>query len=611
MADEHPYTIVVAIGEPEHWAPLVALAEPLALAREGRVLPLYVGRTPEPPTWLEMMPRDETVVAQPVVVAATDVGTAIVRYTREVEADLLMVLWSGELSRGRYLLGKTLDPILQYGAYDVAVLRLGSVKPKAFAESVPKTTRVLVPTGGGPNATMAVDMALDMCPKARVTALRVAGRTLNPTGISAQWEALRTTIAELPEQTRIRPHVELANSVTEGILREADQDYDFVMIGATRESLVDRLLFGNLPQRLSDQIEQPLLIVRKRDPFAQHALRQARWRLLQALPQLTMQERISTYQAVRRNARTDPDFYVMMILATAIAALGLLLDSSAVIIGAMIIAPLMSALLGLSLGVVQGDFWLVRLSLRTLVLGIVLALGVSVLVALIVPQRQTTAEMWSRSSPTLLDLAVALASGGAAAYASCRKDVASALAGVAIAVALLPPLATVGLGLVGASREVALGAGLLFLTNLVAIVSAAGLFFFLMGFHPESDQESRERTFRGGLWGTLTLLVAVTAVLATLTVNALQQSRFERAVTTALEQELVYLGEEVTMQDWRTVTRHADGISIEVELQSTADLDPAEAKRMEEALEANLGEPVDLAVIITRVQRMEASWAAD
>jgi len=189
--------------------------------------------------------------------------------------------------------------------------------------------------------------------------------------------------------------------------------------------------------------------------------------------------------------------------------------------------------------------------------------------------------------------------------------VASALAGVAIAVALLPPLATVGLGLVGASREVALGAGLLFLTNLVAIVSAAGLFFFLMGFHPESDQESRERTFRGGLWGTLTLLVAVTAVLATLTVNALQQSRFERAVTTALEQELVYLGEEVTMQDWRTVTRHADGISIEVELQSTADLDPAEAKRMEEALEANLGEPVDLAVIITRVQRMEASWAAD
>jgi len=138
---------------------------------------------------------------------------------------------------------------------------------------------------------------------------------------------------------------------------------------------VDRLLFGNLPQRLSEQIEQPLIIVRRRDPFAQHALRQARWRLLQTLPQLTMQERIGIYQTVRRGARTDADFYVMMILATAIAALGLLLNSSAVIIGAMIIAPLMSALLGLSLGVVQGDFWLVRVSLRTLLLGIVLSLG--------------------------------------------------------------------------------------------------------------------------------------------------------------------------------------------------------------------------------------------
>ena len=611
MADEHPYTVVVAIGEPDHWAPLVALARPLAQAREGRVLPLYVGRTAEPPTWLEIMPRDESVVAQPVIVAAGDVGAAIVRYTREVEADLLIVLWSGELSRGRYLLGKTLDPILQYGAYDVAVLRLGTTKPKAFAESVGAATRVLVPTGGGPNATMAVDMALDMCPQARVTALRVAGRTLNPTGISAQWATLRAAIEELPEQTRIRPHVELANSVTEGILREADQGYDLVMIGATRESLVDRLLFGNLPQQLSEQIEQPLLIVRKRDPFAQHALRQARWRLLQALPQLTMQERIGTYQAVRRNARTDPDFYVMMVLATAIAALGLLLNSSAVIIGAMIIAPLMSSLLGLSLGVVQGDLWLVRLSFRTLLLGIVMALGVSVLVALIVPQRQITAEMWGRSSPTLLDLAVALASGAAAAYASCRKDVANALAGVAIAVALLPPLATVGLGLVAGSREVALGSGLLFLTNLVAIVSAAGLFFFLMGFHPESDHGSRERTFRGGLWGTLTLLVAVTAVLATLTVNALQQNRFERAVSRALEQELAVLGEDVTLQGWRTVSRRSDGVSIEVELQSTADLDAAEAQRMEEALAANLGEAVDLALIITRVQRMEASWAGD
>jgi len=495
MAEARPYTIVLAIGEPDHWLPLMALAEPLARARNGRVLPLYVGRTPEPPPWLEMMPRDENVVAQPVVVASNEVGQAIIRYTHEVEADLLMVLWSGELSRGRYLLGRTLDPIIQFGACDVAVLRLGATKPQAFAERIQHARRVLVPIGGGPNAIMAVDIALDMCPEARITALRVASRTLNPTGISAQWEALRGAIGDIEEQTRVRPHVELANSVTEGILREANQGYEMVLIGATRESLVDRLLFGNLPQRLSGQIKQPLIIVRRRDPFAQHALRKARWRLLQALPQLTLQERVSIYQTVRRGARTNPDFYVMMALASAIAALGLLLNSSAVVIGAMIIAPLMSALLGLALGVVQGDLWLLRVSIRTLSLGIVLSLGVSALLAVIVPQREVTAEMIGRSSPTLLDLAVALASGAAAAYASSRRNVANALAGVAIAVAVLPPLATVGLGFVLGAQEVALGAGLLFLTNLVAIVSAAGLFFFLMGFHPDASQKSRERTF--------------------------------------------------------------------------------------------------------------------
>ncbi|MGC9359569.1 MAG: DUF389 domain-containing protein [Anaerolineae bacterium] len=611
MADTKPYTIVLAIGEPDHWLPLTALAEPLARARNGRVLPLYVGRTAEPPSWLEMMPRDEDVVAQPVVVAATEVGQAVIRYTREVEADLLMVLWSGELSRGRYLLGRTLDPIIQFGACDVAVLRLGGAKPQAFAESVAHARRVLVPTGGGPNATMAVDIALDMCPEARVTALRVASKTLNPTGISAQWEALRLIIEGIDDQTRVRPHVELANSVTEGILREANQGYEMVLIGATRESLVDRLLFGNLPQRLSEQIKQPLIIVRRRDPFAQHALRQARWRLLQALPQLTMQERISIYQTVRRGARTDADFYVMMVLATAIAALGLLLNSSAVIIGAMIIAPLMSALLGLSLGVVQGDFWLVRVSIRTLLLGIVLSLGVSILLAVIVPQRKVTAEMIGRSSPTLLDLAVALASGAAAAYASSRRDVANALAGVAIAVALLPPLATVGLAFVIGAQVVALGAGLLFLTNLVAIVSAAGLFFFLMGFHPDVGEKDRERTFRSGLWGTLSLLIAITAILATLTVDAVQQSRFDHAVEATLEREIELLGQDVALEGWRTVGRRGSTVAIEVELQSAADLTSEEAQQVEDALAASLDQPVDLALIITRVQRLDAGAGND
>jgi len=617
----NPYTILAAIGGPDQLAVLLAIALPLARARQGRVIPLYVGAGNGPPTWLSIAPEtQQDVVDEPIVISSRDVSGRILAVARELRPDLLLLHWKGHPSRGRYLLGRTLDPVILYAPCDVAVVRV-SEKPSSFAERMRGLRRVLVPSGGGPNASLALGLGLDLGPDVEVTALRVAMRSLGPTGISAEWDLLRRATQPWADNERLQPRVALASGVAEGILRETHQGYDLALIGATRESLVDRLLFGNLPQQLAIEAPLPLIIVRRHDPTAVGALRRARWRLVNLLPQLTPDERLSVYRQVRHNARTNKDYYVMMTLAATIASLGMLLDSPAVIIGAMLMAPMMSALLGIGLGVVQGDAWLLRLAMRTVILGATLVMLVSALVGLAMPGSTITGAMLARGNPTLLDLAVALISGAAAAYALGRRDVASALPGVAIAVALVPPLATVGLAAVSGATRVALGASLLFLTNLVAIASAAGVVFLWMGFHPgiaksptTTAEQIRARTFRGGLVGTAVLLVCVAAVLGLLTANSIRRAVFRSSVQRALEEQIAAMGGQVALSEWRIVGERRDAIQVanigrhlrlEVSVQATRDISYDEVVALQERVALQLQRTVSLALTVVPTTRLD------
>jgi uncharacterized hydrophobic protein (TIGR00271 family) len=178
-------------------------------------------------------------------------------------------------------------------------------------------------------------------------------------------------------------------------------------------------------------------------------------------------------------------FWVLLVLSTTIATLAILADSTAVVIGAMLVAPLMTPILGVSAGIVNG--WMSRVSraFMTVAGGV----GVSILTAWIVaswaPQIvpiATNSQIISRTSPTLLDMMIAVAAGAAGAYATVDKRVSSSITGVAIAVALVPPLGVVGVTLTGGLYVDALGAFVLFLTNLVSIILAASLVFVLTGF---------------------------------------------------------------------------------------------------------------------------------
>jgi uncharacterized hydrophobic protein (TIGR00271 family) len=194
-------------------------------------------------------------------------------------------------------------------------------------------------------------------------------------------------------------------------------------------------------------------------------------------------------------------FYVLLAFAVVISTFGLLANSAAIVIGGMIIAPLMHPIMSLAFSIVVAERILFIRSLLTLVTGVGLVVGVAYLSVEILGLRLVGSEILDRTRPTLLDLGVALAAGGAGAFAYTRRGIFSAIAGVAIAVALVPPLAVAGIGLAlgregstdstlsfaeiglhSGAADVSVGALMLFVTNLTGILIIAAIVFVSNGY---------------------------------------------------------------------------------------------------------------------------------
>ncbi len=193
---------------------------------------------------------------------------------------------------------------------------------------------------------------------------------------------------------------------------------------------------------------------------------------------------LNVYQVLSDGARPTIEYYILIVLSCLIATTGLLQGSAATIIGAMIVAPLMTPILAFSLGVVWGDADIIKTSLASLVRGIILAVLISACLAYVVPMPSYSSEILSRTKPSLFDVIVALTSGIVGAYGNANKKISNTLVGIAIAVALMPPLCTVGIGIGTFNREVAAGALVLFAINLVSISLAGAVVFWAMKIHP-------------------------------------------------------------------------------------------------------------------------------
>jgi len=198
----------------------------------------------------------------------------------------------------------------------------------------------------------------------------------------------------------------------------------------------------------------------------------------------TKEQYASLFTNLREESRLNSTFMTLLILATMIATFGLFINSSSVIIGAMLLAPLMQPIVSLSMGVLRQDTTLQINGAKTILIGVIAVLVTAALIAIFTPIERLTTEMAGRLSPTILDLFVAIVSGAAAAYAKSNEKILGSLAGVAIAVALVPPIAVAGIGLGWGDWHMFSTAFLLFITNLVGIVLAAALTFTVLGFSP-------------------------------------------------------------------------------------------------------------------------------
>ena len=205
----------------------------------------------------------------------------------------------------------------------------------------------------------------------------------------------------------------------------------------------------------------------------------------------TKTARETLYEEAEESARLDLDYLVLVALSTIVAAIGLVTDNVAVVIGAMVIAPLLGPNLALSLGTSLGDVALIRKSVQKLAAGIVLAVALSALIGAVLPVDLASPELMTRTDAGLDSVALALASGAAAAL-SMTTGLPAILVGVMVAVALLPPATTLGLMLGGGDLELAVGAGLLLAVNVVSVNLASKLVFLLKGIRPRGWREKKK-----------------------------------------------------------------------------------------------------------------------
>lgn len=391
--------------------------------------------------------------------------------------------------------------VMEHAACDAMLIR-------ATGNSGQRCGQVLIPAAGGPHAPVALGLA---------QGLTRAGAEVHPLFVEPEGgdddearevgrRRLSKVLAEVgvdESEAQIKPRVELGDNPTKVIGSCAQDGYDLVLVGASNHGFIQRLFFKTLPEELLAGDGSVAMAVVRRGTLLRERL--GVWLgdfLERYAPRLSRDDRLALYRSLEVGSRFDKegtDFLTLIALSTGIASLGLIQNSPAVVIGAMLVAPLMTPMVGAGLALVQDNVVVAKQAARSILYGFLTALFIGILMGLcagwVMPEGQLTSELLARGGPNALDLGVALLSGLAAAYAIARPNLSGALPGVAIAAALVPPIGTAGISLATGHFANAQGAALLFAANLVAIVLGASAMFWLIGVRPHSKGKSKRRLY--------------------------------------------------------------------------------------------------------------------
>jgi uncharacterized hydrophobic protein (TIGR00271 family) len=602
------YRVLVPIANPATAGTLLRLAGVLASQQGGEVLALQVVTVPDQVPLQEgrnraavsrvlleramAQAKEESFAIQTMTRVAHSVADGILDTAREEAVDMILLGWRGYTRSAGASMGPVIDAVIRDAPCEVIV---------AKGDAWSGARRILIPTAGGPHTPAAARLALILAERygSEVTAAYVQVGRATPQQMEENRRRIERTLNGLAFERQPEQKVIVAESVVEGIVREAE-GYDLVLLGASEEGLFDQFVFGSIPQQIAARMPQTALIVRRYGGPTDLWVRKLTRGLLNLLPRLAIEEQLELREAMSDSARPGVNFFVLIVLSSIIATLGLLLNSAAVVIGAMLVAPLMSPILGFSLGMVLGDVRLIRLSIEAMFKGVALALLIAVLIGIISPLKELTGEIIARTQPTLLDLAVALASGMAGAYSLSREEVSAALPGVAISAALMPPLSTAGLGLALGKPEVAGGAFLLFLANIAAISLAGVTVFILLGVRSQTWQPEEQRRVRRGLIGFGLLVLVIAIPLGVIMADIVRHAATRREIQEVLTEQMVAQAGQLV--DFEHHLQRED-LRVVATVQSVDGMTGAAVDAMAAVLSARLDRPVSLEVITLPVVR--------
>ncbi|WP_436795663.1 TIGR00341 family protein [Actinospongicola halichondriae] len=393
---------------------------------------------------------------------------------------------------------------------------------------------------------------------------------------------------EVPEWMDADGHVVEAPHPTQGLVEESHPTDLLFLASARRRGIARFTSGGTLDQTLRHEDAHIAVLARRQN--STRTRRTRFWSWFRALrPTLTRLERESVGWRAGANAPLTSDYLILLGVASVLASFGLLQDNVAVVIGAMLVAPLLGPLAAASTGLASARVDVLGRSLFTLLAGtvgaVVLALGVGALI----PVDRPTDEMLARGSPSLIDLGIAIFAGIVGAYATARKDIPAALAGVAIAAALVPPICTTGLALGLGDTELAAGSLLLFTVNTVSVVVVGSIVLWWMGLRP-TDGHRRPASWFAAVLGTVLAFVLVVAGL-----DAFAEAR--RASVAADDLERLFPDDEIIDFD----VDDQDPIVVTAVIRTTGTIEPDDVRAAARSLGDELGHDVVLRVVEERV----------
>jgi uncharacterized hydrophobic protein (TIGR00271 family) len=321
-------------------------------------------------------------------------------------------------------------------------------------------------------------------------------------------------------------------------------------------------------------------------------------------PDATPERKTKVCEDLRQGSDPRLSFFLLVGLSTLIAAFGLVMNSIAVVIGAMLVAPLMTPILGLGLGLIRSDASLIGVSLKSEAIGVAVSIMAGVLLGLTLPSHfEPTSEMLGRTHPNLFDLFVAVLAGFAGAYALVDEKLSPVLPGVAISTAIVPPLANSGMCLALGFYQGAIGSFLLFFTNFLSIMLVSAAVFHAAGMKRKHSTLSKRELLRRFGPATVALTI-VTALLSFQLLKLFEEGRLNKQITRSLQGQFANL--RIQKLDNLVIEQGEDGILIQVDVQATDVIGPSKVAAMESRLSEITNQPTSLYVKTAITHRVSA-----